>query len=855
MTFDALGEQGSGMAVTKSYNDDATDRRLLLLIGLVVVWAVGATGLDVWQAVRHPQPIPDAFLLLCVCATVVVANRVNVHVRIRGTRHGTSWGEVPVLVGMVIFPSHWVVLCAAVGVGLFKVINHAETHKTVFAVAKEILTASAAAAVLAYFDMPASLEDPVLDVTALVAAFAAMTIVDEAVFVPVISIASGMAAGKLLRQYWDIKLLGAIMRLVLVLLVVGVLVIGGSPSVLLAVPAIVFCVHLWHTHRLRTREERESWQRLAQTTDELNVVELDAVLTTAVTRATQLFTADEADVVLSSSRMVSGTADGLTYDGAPIEADERPGVTVLAADLEAHDGSHRIGTLRLRFHGQVTLTEFEHYKFRTFASAVSTAVRNAGAYAELERIAADNAYAALHDPLTGLANRRALLEQTEARLGVRTTEGMTALLLIDLNHFKEVNDTLGHTAGDEVLAEVAARLSAAAGPDDLVARLGGDEFAIVLTGLSAPAVAQHRANTLLTAFDRTIEADGMHLTVEASAGIALAPGSGGVDELLRRADVAMYQAKRAGQRTAVYVHSRDTADLGRLMLGGELSRAVARDEFTVDFQPIVDLGSGVASAIEALARWHHPDHGDLNPRRFLESVERSGHLPAFATAVLEHALAAAKAWRAAGFELPVSVNVSSRSLLDPAFPASVLDRLERHRIPADLLVLELTETLTVSQIEVVGRALGELRAAGVRLALDDFGAGACSLAALSRLPVHEVKIDQSFVRRLETSPEAAAVVRSTVDLARNLRLSAVAEGVESEPQRRALWELGCAHGQGHLFARPMAQERLVDALQRGSQGRSGAFAAPLHDAGAVVRMSRARRTGQQGKPSLPHLPA
>jgi EAL domain-containing protein (putative c-di-GMP-specific phosphodiesterase class I) len=240
--------------------------------------------------------------------------------------------------------------------------------------------------------------------------------------------------------------------------------------------------------------------------------------------------------------------------------------------------------------------------------------------------------------------------------------------------------------------------------------------------------------------------------------------------------------------------------------------------------------------------------------QFLETVERSGQLSAFADAVLEQSLTAVGTWREGGFNLPVAVNVSPRSLLDPEFPSAVLRQLERHRVPADRLVLELTETLTISQLDVVARALGELRDAGVRLALDDFGTGVSSLSVLSRIPVHQLKIDRDVVLAVETSSEAAAIIRSTVDLARSLHLTVVAEGVESEPQRHALWELGCVAGQGHLFARPMPAARMLAALQRGAGGRPGALASALHDAGSVVRLPRRRSIGG-GRSALPHLPA
>jgi diguanylate cyclase (GGDEF)-like protein len=644
----------------------------------------------------------------------------------------------------------------------------------------------------------------------------------------------------------------------MVVVVIGIMAFGGTTLVLLVVPPMVLGLHLWHKHRLRTREERQSWQRLSQTIDKLNVVDLSTLLHAAVTRGAEIFSAEEVEIDLTgdeagTGRIVRGDADGVTEDAPP----SRPAPaerSVVVAELETHDGSYRVGELRLRFRTSVKLTEFEQYKLTTFASALCTAIRNAKAYAELARVSAENAYAAAHDPLTGLANRRKLYEQASEIFDTRTNDGILALLLIDLNHFKEVNDTLGHAAGDDVLCEVARRLQEAARPGDLVARLGGDEFAILMTKLPTPAMASHRAESMLTALDPGIEIDGMQLTVEAAGGIALAPGSGGVEELMRRADVAMYQAKRSGQRTANYMHARDTADVGRLMLGTDLRRAVDKQEFVVDYQPIVDLGSGEVVSAEALARWHHPQHGNLTPLQFLETVERSGQLAAFADAVLDQSLRALTTWREAGFDLPVAVNVSPRSLLDPQFPQAVLARLQSHAVSPDRLVLELAETLTISQLEVVDRALGELHEAGVRLALDDFGTGVSSLSVLSRLPVHELKIDREFVLAVETSSEATAVIRSTVDLARSLHLTVVAEGVESEPQRQALFKMGCVAGQGHLFARPMRAGRFLAAMQRGSGGRPGVLAAALHETGSVVRMPRRRMPGH-GRSSLPHLPA
>ncbi|WP_370872133.1 putative bifunctional diguanylate cyclase/phosphodiesterase [Spirilliplanes yamanashiensis] len=788
--------------------------------------------------------MPELFILLALALAMVVTNRVRVDVRIGGNKHGMSWSEVPVLVGLVLVPPPWVVLCVVAGVSIGFATARTTAHKAVFGVAKDSLAATTAGAVVLALGLRPDLNAPAFDLVTLAAAFLAMSIVDDLVFFPVVGFASRTSVRAMFLHNLGLRMLGRAIRLAVVLAIVWAIALGRNPSILLLVPPVVFCVHLWHTHRIRTQQERDAWRELAQATDELNVVDLEAVLASAVTRAARLFSADETEIELATGRVVRGSADGVTTGGAV-----RDGTTV-DADLKDHDGSHRIGTLRLRIRGSVALTEFEQYKLQTFASALSTAIRNATAYARLEQIAEENAHAATHDPLTGLANRRALLDRVEQVLAARAGEGITALLLIDLNHFKEVNDTLGHATGDTVLRHVARRLAGAAREHEMVARLGGDEFAVLLTRLSAPAMASHRADALLAALDPIIEVDGMRLTVEASGGIALAPGTGGQDELLRRADIAMYQAKRTGVRTSVYVHAHDTADLGRLVFGGEVSRAVADSDFAVDFQPIVDLNTGEAVAAEAVTRW--PDAGELvDQRRLLRTIERSGQLPAFAAAVLEQSLAAARAWGDAGFDLPVALNVAPRSLLDPDYPAVVLDRLAAHGLPPDRLTLELTETLAISQLDTVGRVLRELREAGVRLVLDDFGTGPGSLTLLSRLPVHELKVDPEFVRTVDSAAEVTAVVRSTVDLARSLHLTVVAEGVESEPQRQALWELGCAAGQGRLFARPMPGGKLLAALRRGHDGRPGAFAPTLHDAGAVIRLPQGRRR----RGPLPHLPA
>ncbi|SIN27337.1 putative bifunctional diguanylate cyclase/phosphodiesterase [Micromonospora cremea] len=842
------------MSRVTSENTTRTDRQLLLLVGLVVVLAIGPTLIAVAEVLAHPpDSVGDGATFVALTFMTALGTIVKVPIRIRSTTHAITWIETAIVIGLAVAPPAWVVLATGTGVGIASAVMKLAVIKTAFGVSKNILVAGGASAIALTVHWqwpPVGLAELV---TLLGAIYLVAALLDDLLAIPVIALATGTRISRQFLNNLDLRLAGFGVRFVVALCTL--LILQADPRLLLAVPPLMLSLHLAYSARIRGRTEQQAWQRLARTTDALNVVDLDNVLTTAVTQAAELFSADEVEIELRDGRTVRGGTGGITFDGPTGTPTDIEG-TIVPAPLEGHDRSVDVGVLRLRFRGPVLLSEREQYTLRTFASALCTAVRNAQAYAELARAADEHAYAAAHDALTGLANRRHLLDEGTEQLSGRHADGVTALVLIDLNHFKEVNDTLGHAAGDQVLVQVAERLRGAAQGGDLVARLGGDEFAVLLRGLPAPAVAGHRAETLLAALHEPFELGGMRISVEASGGISVAPASGGMTELLRRADVAMYQAKRAGQRISTYASTRDTADLGRLTLGGELPRAVADHEFVVNFQPIVDLGTGEVTSAEALARWHHPHHGMIDPLRFLEAVERSGLLPAFAEAILDQALIAAAGWRDAGFDVPVAVNVSPRSLLDARFPGSVLARLRAHDLPPDRLVLELTETLTLSQLDVVDRVLSRLRDEGVRLALDDFGTGYSSLSLLSRIPVHELKIDRSFVTTMESSAEAAAVIRSTLDLGRSLNLDVVAEGVESEPQRRALWELGCTAGQGHLFARPMPAGTLLAALQRGSGGRPGTLAPPLHDAGAVIRLTQNRRQNGRSRPDrLPHLPA
>jgi diguanylate cyclase (GGDEF)-like protein len=697
--------------------------------------------------------------------------------------------------------------------------------------------------------------DPLAHVAQLFTVALAAGVTEYLIGVPVLALASGMWWKRILCNGGLTKPAGFLGKFGVAVLTLWLL--GKNVRLVAIMPSVVLCLHLLYASRLRAAAERAAWQRLAATTDELNSTDLETVLRTAVVNAATLFEADEVEVVLRNGAagpyLVRGGSAGISWAGNPTAAQPPPALAgdSVTVPLGGKESGPDLGEVRLNFAGPVTLTDRERLTLRTFVASLRTAVRNAAAFTETKRLAARSAQAAARDPLTGLSNRHYLQEHGGDLLG---HPGLTALIVLDLDMFREVNETLGHKAGDRLLVEVGRRLGRTGSGDDIVARLGGDEFAALYLGLPTVSAAEQRARELVATLDAPIDLGDVRVRVEASVGMALVDETfaadpaadpplreSGMVELLRRADVAMYQAKRGGPAVVRYDAAYDTADISQLMLGGDLPRAVEQREFTVLFQPIVNLATGQMIAAEALARWHHPARGDLDPRRFLTAVERSGLLPAFADAVLDQALATMVRWRGLGLAGPVAVNASPRSLLDPTFPRLVADRLAAHGARGEDLVIELTESLTLGQVELVGGVLRELREAGLRLALDDFGTGSSSLSMLAKVRVHELKIDRSFVAAMGHSPEAAAVVRSTIELGRSLGLLVVAEGVEREEQRRELWRLGCPAGQGHLFARGVPAEALLNLIEHGVDGVLGRLCEPIHgSAGNVIELPRPR---------------
>jgi diguanylate cyclase (GGDEF)-like protein len=429
------------------------------------------------------------------------------------------------------------------------------------------------------------------------------------------------------------------------------------------------------------------------------------------------------------------------------------------------------------------------------------------------RQAVINQYRATHDTLTGLPNRAHLHDRLGAALRrTRAEDALVGVLLLDLDGFKEVNDTLGHHNGDLLLQQVATRLRDQTRSSDLVTRLGGDEFAVLLPSPHDPDECVAVAQRLLEGLQGPVQIGGADVDVRASVGIATAPvgasGVDGVDGLLSRADVAMYHAKETSTGWALYHDELNVHTPERLALVADLRRAIERDELLLHYQPKIDLTTGKLQGVEALVRWRHPERGMMPPGDFIGLAEHTGLIRPLTRWVMREAIAQSRRWRAHGLEVPIAVNLSVRALTRD-LPDEIGALLAESCVPGEWLELELTETM-VMQNPAEGLAILErLAALGILLSVDDFGTGYSSLGYLKRLPVGEIKIDRSFVTNMDRDDSDRAIVRSTIDLARHLGLTVVAEGVESAAVLADLRRLGCSSAQGFHISQPLEPEALL----------------------------------------------
>ncbi len=589
-----------------------------------------------------------------------------------------------------------------------------------------------------------------------------------------------------------------------------------SRASLLALPLLFILIWQANDRQMHKGTERDALRRLAAASASMPALSLVEMIDEVRRRAADLFGARGVQLRLSepsAQRLIAQVEPSVEDSGVVVELIGRKG---------------SLGFLALDVAQSGRLTRQERDVLVTFANTTAAALETVLAHAE-------QLHTAQHDTLTGLPNRALLAENADRTLAAASATGTRcALILLDLNGFKNVNDTLGHAAGDQLLVEIGSRLAASVRTSDCVARLGGDEFVVLLDRLEGEIDAGRLAATLVERISVPVTIDGLRLAVEASAGVAIYPDDGtSIDNLLRCADVAMYDAKRRGDSVVHYDPSQDLASPERLGLLADLQSALdADDQLHLHFQPQLDLRTGLPGNVEALVRWRHPTRGNLSPAEFVPVIEHSALIGPFTAKVLEEAVRCCVAWQsdASLHGVGVAVNLSARNLMHRDLPDEVARILARHGLPARKLVLEITETAAMNDTEICESVLARLRDLGVRLSVDDFGTGYASLTFLRRIDVAEVKLDRAFVADMLEDEAAATIVGATVALAHGLGLTVVAEGVETSEQLNALHLAGCDLAQGFFLSRPVPADLLAE--------RADSAVAKAAAEGVIDRVSR-----------------
>lgn len=601
---------------------------------------------------------------------------------------------------------------------------------------------------------------------------------------------------------------------------------------LLALPSAL--AYVGYRRHSRLSAQHQQLMRLYQYTGELaGAPELQDMLTSTLKEAVEATNAHRAEVMLVDPDGSVHLAFGFTlHDGTTIiDADPTSpspalgAVTGTRGSLLGTDGRWAAAPLSVgatvlgvltvhdRLGSNARFSTDDLSLLTTIADHAAMSVENARLVDELRRESIEREHQAMHDSLTGLGNRRLLYRELhEAISDARSTTTTLSVLLVDLNGFKDVNDLLGHGAGDEALRIVADRLRLQCADTVCLARLGGDEFAVVVQG--GPDDAYLLGDSIRRSMEEPLQLDGLPITVGASVGIAFYPAHATeVSALLKRADQALYVAKRHPELPVqAFDGTSDRSTARRVTLATDLREALDARQLEVYFQPQAELAGGRLMGAEALLRWHHPRLGPVPPDEFIAIGEHIGLIGRITHFVLDTSVAQAAAWAQAGHRLVMSVNLSTRNLLDPSLPVEVASVLQRHGLPADRLTLEITETQLLSEPERAIPTLIALGKLGVGLSIDDFGTGYSSLAYLKRLPVTELKVDRSFVLDLPTDVDDQAIVRTVIQLAANLGLEVVAEGIEDQVTWDLLAAMGCQRGQGYFLARPLPAAQFTEWL-------------------------------------------
>jgi diguanylate cyclase (GGDEF)-like protein len=794
--------------------------------------ALAAVAVAVWAVApaQAPTTAYDGLLTwILLAAAFAIGDRTEIYLEVRKQAVALSLSTVPLAIGLVLVPSGILLSAYIAGGSLVMVSQRLPARKVMFNVA--VGTCSVAVATVVH-----RLLAPGPDPTVVSAWFAVVLAITACLVIEAIAVSLVIRfheGGHFEFREFASTLL-VILPAVYAIDLAAVAVVSVAPALAWTFAVIGGLLHLVSKSSSKVRAHQVHLEQLYDFTDGLATsTELRDLAGDVLGRARDMVSADGAALVLAGLDGIvvhRSTATGVETEVLD-HADLHPALlAVLRGDcLMASEGTkdpeHRAllvtfgwrdviavplvgpdlvlgGLLVHDRRGDVaTFTDDDLRLLTAAANHAAVAVRNAQLVEGLRAEVLEKAHQATHDALTGLPNR--VLYQTRLAQALDDHDEV-AVLLMDLDRFKEVNDTLGHPTGDVLLQELGRRLGSALSDGGLVARLGGDEFGVLLPGTGAGAAAAI-AHRLLALVGEPFEIDhDLTLVVGASIGVALAPLHGTDPAvLLQRADVAMYEAKDRDDGVALYLAERDRSSRRRLLIASDLDAAIAAGDIALHYQPKVLTATGDVIGFEALARWQHPVHGRIGPDEFILLAEQTGAIHRLTEQVLETAVRQVATWNRLGRRVSVAVNLSPKGLPDVRLPERILTVLDRHGVPGTQLVIELTESATIGDQFQTERSLRALAAAGVKISIDDFGTGHSSLARLRRLPVHELKIDKSFVMELADQRGDEAIVAGIIDLARHLGLRVVAEGVETVEIRDHLAKLGADHLQGYLISAPM----------------------------------------------------
>ena len=794
--------------------------RVYALATLVAAAAVAITAGPLQKA----QPPGTQRLPWWLFAVAFAASEVFlIHLEHRREAVSLSLSAIPLVVGLYTVDPTWLVVARLVGSAAALTL-HRRQVPVKLAVNLAHMTLEVAAAI-AVFQL--LVPDGRIGAATWPAALAAVVVSD------VLQSLVLVAAIGLYTRQWEVGIgasmtIGSVARLVdtaLALVIVSVLRVEAAAVGLLAMACSVL-VWSYRVHT-RLREQHRHLEQLYDFTRRMNdAVLAERVVETVLDEAKEVLHAEDAWLDLAGNEQDHRARwlDELVRAAARpllLSVQEEPRLADLGVEQVVagplRDATGLIGTLVVADRsGEVRPFDASDVRlFATLANHAAVALANSDLVERLRVQSAAHEHSSLHDPLTGLPNRTLFTRRVEQAIAARTEA--LAVLLLDLDRFKDVNDTLGHQHGDVLLQAVAQRLRRTLRHGDTIARLGGDEFAILLPDVPGAEASLVVAKTLASALDEPFQVADLAVDISASIGVAVAPDHGDDPaELLRHADVAMYVAKANQTSVEPYDIDRDPHSAQRLALVGELRQAIADGALQVHYQPQLALDTAHVVGVEALVRWRHPTRGWLPPDEFVPMAEHTGLIRPLTHLVLKTSLRDIARWRANGGPTRVSVNLSARSLLDASLVDDVRALLKDTGVPSSALCLELTETSVLLEPRRTIATLRRLAELGITVAIDDFGTGQSSLAYLKELPVGEIKIDKSFVLGMATDPSDDAIVCSIVQLAANLDLPVVAEGVEDDAVADRLRHVGCQYAQGYGFSKALP----VEDLDRWLEGRT-----------------------------------